>query len=283
MKRHRIVLTRITLTALLLAIACGQSDGAEPSWKSLPVHLEGGIVVYGDSRSGHDEHRRIVEGIEHVRPLAVFHTGDLVNEGTDPGDWQIFDGITADLLARTAFYPALGNHERESDLYFDHFDLPGNERWYTVALPPMKFIVLDTESSLAVGSTQYQWLRSQLETADAGDALAAVFHYPPYSTGYHAEDEKGLRKSIVPLFEAYDVDVVFTGHDHDYERSLVNGVVYVVTGGGGGPLRGRSRSSPFSQVFASVYHFCALYVEEGKIMVDVWDSNVNLVDRFEVE
>jgi len=43
---------------------------------------------------------------------------------------------------------------------------------------------------------------------------------------------------LVPLFELYDVDMVFTGHDHNYEHGEVNGIHYVVTGGGGAPLYG---------------------------------------------
>ncbi|MCK4236104.1 MAG: metallophosphoesterase [Candidatus Krumholzibacteria bacterium] len=57
-------------------------------------------------------------------------------------------------------------------------------------------------------------------TVEKDRFIAAIFHHPPISTGPHTEDEMGLRKTIVPLFERYGVDVVFNGHDHIYERSL---------------------------------------------------------------
>jgi 3',5'-cyclic AMP phosphodiesterase CpdA len=252
----------------------------------LPSYLAGGVAVYGDSRSGHDAHRRIVEGIERINPAAVFHTGDLVNNGAKKANWKTFNEITADLQFNTPFYPAIGNHEKPNDpstLYFEQFDLPGNERWYTKDINGISFVVLDTDSSLAVGSDQYEWLNARLESMDAHRTIAVVFHYPPFSTGNHGGDEKGLKYSIVPLFEKHDVDLVFSGHDHNYERSMVNGIHYLVTGGGGAPIRKQARKSPESQLFIQAHHFCVIYREGGKLMVDVWSSDVLLIDQFVVD
>jgi predicted phosphodiesterase len=275
------------MTIVVLFLSCGSSSG---TGIDLPDYLSGGIAVYGDTRSGYSAHRQVVAGIKSVQPTAVFHTGDLVLQGSNQANWNMFHNITSELLASTPFYPAVGNHEHPNSsntLYFDQFTLPGNERWYTVDLDGIRFIVLDTVSDIAdTTSEQYQWLDSELQSVSADSTVAVFFHYPPYSTGKHSEDEKNLRQSIVPLFEKHDVDVVFNGHDHNYERSEINGITYVVTGGGGAPLRdqdaGKVGSYDSSLLYVKAHHFCVIYRNEGRVMVDVWSKDVELIDQFEV-
>ncbi len=239
------------------------------------------IVVLGDTRTGHAIHQQVVNELMECKPIAVFHTGDLVNNGYMPSDWNIFNEITSEMRARSEFFPALGNHEFMSPLYFDNFVLPGNEQWYSVDRNGIHFIILNTCVDIDVSSEQYNWLVTDLQNvADSIKFVAAVFHHPPYSTGMHTEDEMGLRDILVPLFEEYDVDIVFNGHDHDYERSYCGGIYYIVTGGGGAPLRGQARTHPCSQIFESRYHFCRLSIIGSALKVNVYDQNGELFDQF---
>ncbi|MGD8353145.1 MAG: metallophosphoesterase [Pseudomonadota bacterium] len=287
--RNPLIIVLMLLTVLFSVSSCG--DGAPGDWADLPGYLDGGIVVYGDSRTGHREHRWLVEGMATLGPEAVFHTGDLVTDGRLADNWITFNDIASQLPSGTPIYPALGNHEHESELYFDNFELPGNERWYAVDdLPGVKFIVLDSGSDLSSAtnadpaSEQYAWLESELKSSVSDTVYTLVaFHYPLYSTGYHGSDEKDLADDLVPLFEQYGVDAVFNGHDHDYERSTVDGIRYIVTGGGGAPLRNQAGTSEYSDVFAKAYHFCVLYFDqEGKLMAEAWSAEVKLIDRFEI-
>lgn len=288
--------SKIILTALVSVFvsvsACG--GGSSADWGDLPDHLNGAVVIYGDSRTGHEMHQWLVEGMASIGPQAVFHSGDLVTNGLLADQWLTFNNIVSVIPTGTPFYPALGNHERESQLYFDNFELPGNERWYSVHnIDGINFIVLDTGSSLAPAtsatpaSPQYQWLESELSSAVSASAYTIVtFHYPLYSTGQHGSDEKGVRDDLVQLFERYGVDAVFNGHDHDYERFTVAGIRYIVTGGGGAPLRDQDRSHPdlaLSEKYVKSYHFCLLYFDgEGKLQVEVWSDKVKLIDQFEI-
>ncbi len=267
----------------LVSTACGGSSSAD--WADLPDYLSGGVVIYGDSRTGHSKHKWLMGGMASLVPSAVFHTGDLVNNGRLSSNWTTFNNIASQLSSGTPIYPALGNHEYESQLYFDNFELPGTERWYSVDdIEGFNFIILDTESDLSVASSQYQWLQSELTSSfSSTDFTIVTFHYPLYRTGRYGGDEKSIRDDLVPLFEQYGVDAVFSGHDHDYERSTVNGIRYIVTGGGGAPLRDQAGTSEFSELYVKSYHFCVLYYDgNDKLMVEAWDDSVRMIDSFEV-
>lgn len=148
----------------------------------------------------------------------------------------------------------------------------------------LHFIILDSNSDCSIGSEQYLWLESDLQNINEDiKFVIAIFHHPPFSTGSHTEDEKGLRQSIVPLFEQYGVDIVFNGHDHDYERLLYNNIYYIVNSGGGAPLRNQARTSSYSQLFIKAYHFCKLTINEDQLIIEVYDINSNLIDEFVID
>ncbi|UCD18434.1 MAG: metallophosphoesterase [Candidatus Zixiibacteriota bacterium] len=275
--KHLKILSLFLAGLIIFRFSC--SDLAKAPDKQPGDH----IVVYGDSRSNSAAHTRVVKAIEEIRPKTVFHTGDLVADGSNAVQWEIFNAITADLRFFAAFYPALGNHENNSPLYFNNFKLPNNERWYSIAIDQILFIILDSNSDCSEESEQYLWLKNELE--QVGDTIAfviTVFHHPPYSTGPHIEDEMGLRETFVPLFEQYGVDAVFTGHDHIYERTVHNGIYYIVTGGGGAPLYDQARYSPESLIFIKAYHFCRLSGDKDRLVIDIFTPDLETLDHFTV-
>jgi len=239
------------------------------------------IVIYGDSRTGHDNHRRLVNAILKLKPAVVFHTGDLVENGRRPEDWLIFNAITAGLLKSAEFYPALGNHENRSPLFFNNFNLTHNECWYSLERNGIHFTVLDTTAPLNVGSKQYKWLKSDL--SGIGKRIkfrVVIFHHPLFDAAKDKEDEKKLRPALLPYFKRYGINVVFCGHSHNYQRFLYNNIYYIVTAGGGAPLHGQKRASPYLQKFLKTYHFCVLSNEDNFLVIKVFDINLNLIDEF---
>jgi len=246
----------IVLSAVLFLLLSCHGAGKISTPPGGERALRAPIVIYGDSRTNHDIHREIIKAISSVRPEVVFSTGDLVENGNVSSQWDTFTRIISILPEGCRFYPAIGNHEAGSKRYFELFDLPGNGHWYTVQKGEITFFMLDSNEPLLPGSEQYEWLERSLKNC-ATRFKIAILHHPPFSSGPHVEDEKNLRNSIVPLFEKYGVQAVFSGHDHDYERSMYNGTYYIVSGGGGAPLYDSSRANAYSEFFAKVYHFCA--------------------------
>ena len=199
------------------------------------------FVVYGDTRDGHEAHRNLVNLILKQNPEFVLQTGDLVH-GSTPRLWSIYDAITAPMRARFPVYLARGNHDVGGHLYTDHVTQPftsGNKLYYSFDRSGSHFISLAVDELTAYGrgSKQYAWLSGDLARAAAGSArhIFVFFHVAPYSIGSHGSD-LDVRKELTPLFDRYGVTAVFNGHDHNYYRTVRNGIPYVVSGGGGAPL-----------------------------------------------
>ncbi len=197
------------------------------------------FAVYGDCRSRTAEHQSVVDSMVTVSPDFYLNTGDLVEDGSNSSQWDSFFEIETELMKTTTLFPSLGNHEYGHANYFDLFYLPGNERWYSFDYGNAHFTCLqiDVFTDYSVGSEQYLWLEQDL--AGSNQTWKFVFfHIAPYSSGTHGNDVNVLAvRDVLPsLFEEHKVDMVFSGHDHDYERSLINDVTYIVSGGGGAPL-----------------------------------------------
>jgi len=203
------------------------------------------FVVYGDNRPWDDgthrpptAHTDVLNLIQQIGPDFYISTGDIVNKPDKQSDWDLFFDESRELMRNTTLFPVLGNHEGDNIRYFDYFSLPGNEKWYSFTYGNSYFIVLDTNqwTDFGPGSEQYQWLENELETASNTSYWKFVFlHHPPYSTIGHASDFE-VRLQLCPLFEAHGVSMVFGGHNHSYEHTLVNDIHYIITAGGGAPL-----------------------------------------------
>ncbi|MBI5366291.1 MAG: metallophosphoesterase [Planctomycetes bacterium] len=231
------------------------------------------FVAYGDSRTSLGMHRKVARDIGASDPAFILTVGDLVEDGNNYDLWQqdFFDPLR-DVISRIPIFTTLGNHERHSNNYFNFFALPGNESWYSFDYGDAHFICLDSNSPYEAGTEQYRWLEADLAAAAAATWKFVWFHHPVFSSGQHGDTDRA-KTLLVPLFERHHVDVVWNGHDHDYERNFKDGIYYVVTGGGGVPLYPRTvshahwsfwRANRYSQVFKGLlegaWHHCVVEV-----------------------
>jgi acid phosphatase type 7 len=201
------------------------------------------IGVYGDVRGGHDTHKRLVDAMlaEGLDVIAV--TGDMVLRGTDGGDWQKFFAVTRELLAQIHYVPAIGNHDvgltnGEADVLSlppGPPNRPDRTYWFSTNLADIHLVFLD--SNAYDRTEQEQWLETDLAAARAANARAilAFTHDGPYARGTHRGNETA-RTRYVPILAKYHVDLLFSGHDHIYQRGEAGGVRYIVSGGGGAGL-----------------------------------------------
>jgi hypothetical protein len=169
------------------------------------------------------------------------------------------------------FFPCLGNHDWYSPgakPYLDYFSLPNNERYYDVVLGPLQIFALDSDPTEPDGTTpesiQGRWLQERLATSVAPWRLV-YFHHPPYSTGQH-----GSSLYMRWPFAEWGASIVYSGHDHTYERFDVAGFPYIVNGVGGNVLYELGEPLPESRVRHADVH--------GLVLVTATDTE--LVSRF---
>ena len=138
------------------------------------------------------------------------------------------------LDAGVTFQAAIGNHDERGTIDYGPLSMSG-QRYYTYVRRQVRFFVLDTN---VLDVPQQRWFESALAAAQEPWRIA-YFHHPLYGNAGRHGSAVDLRVLLEPLLLKYGVSVVFTGHDHVYERlKPQKGITYFVTGSGGKLRRG---------------------------------------------
>jgi len=169
----------------------------------------------------------------------VIMLGDNMYGGQSPQDFvQKFEKPYAELLAAgVKFQASLGNHDRPENVSYKFYNM-GGQRYYTYARNNVRFFVID---STQVDPKQLEWLEGALRDAKE-DWKIPYFHHPLYSDAARHGSSVDLRVLLEPLFTKYGVNVVFSGHDHVYERiKPQKGIYYFVSGSAGQLRKGNMR------------------------------------------
>lgn len=253
--------------AATLTVSCsGQNKEEKTLFAENHVALELKVpasfhfVAFGDTRF-HDPadaeaanaaiRQALVAAIDKENPAFVSIGGDVVYNGYDAKDWQVWDTETAVWREhKIPIYPAIGNHDLHGNLqtalgnYFARFPELKQSRYYSVRLGNTVMLVLDSALDETSGP-QGDWLRDQLDHLPSStDFVFMIFHHPPYTSssddktfggGHSARpSEQALGRYLEERQQKLRARiVVFNGHVHNYERNEHGGVTYFVTGGGG--------------------------------------------------
>jgi len=152
------------------------------------------------------------------------------------------------------------------------------ERYYTYRCgrQSVRFFVLDSNY---MTPEQVEWLEGALR--DSHDRWKiAYFHHPIYSTGLHGSDVE-LRRTLEPLFVRHGVNVVFSGHEHFYQRlKPQHGVRYFVSGGAGKLRRGDIATDPAltAKGYDRGYHFMVVEIAGDALFFQVIADDGSTVD-----
>jgi hypothetical protein len=243
--------------------------GADQYFKTAPATTEPfRFVVFGDTRGPVDSCRSapgwnsVAHLMDRLHPAFVVGTGDYVAHGERPECWRSWIDASGGLFRHTPFFPAIGNHDYDHQIYTgeQNAGLVNFTRWF--ALPPgpqpgvltsyyaftyghSRFIVYDDYQARGPGSPQPSWLERELKAARSAPEIQHVFvvnHTTFEGVGSFCRadspdhNQATNRATVEPLLERYEVDASFAGHEHDYSRVVRHGIQHVVTGGGGAPL-----------------------------------------------
>jgi hypothetical protein len=285
------------LFALLLLSAClpqgtaGPADvrtqftSSTPLALTLPNHEDSlKFAVLGDWGDGSRAQFQMAAMMKAVHDLFpyefVITVGDNIYGSERPQDFRRKFEIPYKALldADVKFYASLGNHDSREQRSYELFNM-GGDLYYTMrpGRGNARFFALETSY---LDAEQIAWIEKQL-TGSRDDWKIMYFHHPPYSSGGRHGSNARIREVLEPLFVKHNVSVVFTGHDHFYERiKPQQGIVYFVTGSGGKLRRGdlRGGSALTEKGFDTDLAFLVAEIKDDEMHFNVVSRTGQIVD-----
>ncbi len=247
-----------------------------------------GFIAMGDSGDASSDQLAVLEQMFTVDHDFIVHVGDIAYGSGTLGEFEANHfAVYSPLLELVPFFPAPGNHEYKTDRaapYLSVFEVPENgdpvdpERYYSFDYGPIHFASIDTNE---LDDAQVAWLADDLAATD--QPYVVVFgHHPPYSSGDHGSSE-GVRARLAPILAENHVQLMLTGHDHHYERTNpIEGVTYIVTGGGGVGTRPTGWSS-FTALACEVLEFVYFDYDGGDLVLHAIDGTGEEFDNLLIE
>jgi len=265
-----------------------------------PAGVPAYFTVFGDNQNGPDHFVQVANDMREWGPNLVLGVGDHVQDGADPAlpPLQLFEPAES-LFSEIPFYAALGNHDWGSPWFFDYFDYPHPDvegekaNYYSFTWGNTFFLVLNTNSLLCplgeIAVPQSKWLKETLASPGAAQATwrVAYAHEPGWSESWspgncYYDGNPCIRNFVLPLLAEHGFHLYFAGHTHAYERGMVDGIVHIITGGGGGSLDEWCTDLPSTSVIYQEHHF--LRVEAGcdSLVVEAQDISGVVFDWVEL-
>lgn len=229
------------------------------------------FAVFGDTRTRHGVHASVVDQVVKEDVDFVIHTGDMVHRGGVRELWDLFFQIERPLLANAPVFPSIGNHDVGRRQYYERYFLLGElgngRRYYFSDWNNIRLVAVDGSIEGREGSQQYAFAARALKQAsDRGMFTIMYLHWPPYSSGYHGS-QLAVREPITALARRYGVELVVTGHDHIYERTIpIDGTTYLVSGSAGAPTR-NVKPSWFTASTRTEPHYVLIDVEAERLIM----------------
>jgi len=225
---------------------------------SLAMPQSFSFVVFGDNRDGDKVFMDLITKVNHEKDLAfAVNTGDFVSWGKESG-YKNYLRMISNLNIK--LYNVPGNHDlvKHGYQYFKKYFGP---YYYSFDYMNAHFIILNNAFRQSFHPKQFSWLKKDLATTDQ-DNIFVFLHKPTFDpTELYAGQIMSSRetvKQLMRVFKKYKVDYVFAGHIHGYAKAKRDGVVYVVTGGGGAPIH-------LSKDFGGFHHYVRIDVVGDQI------------------
>lgn len=290
-------------TTYYFVIRSGKDTTKEFHFKTAPKTESFELLFGGDSRSDRPMRRemnKIMKQMFQTNPniYALVHGGDYIANGFSWKQWKAWMDdhqlTTTDEGRVLPIIPTRGNHELSRALFNDIFIYPGNiirPNYYTTKIGDFSLINLNT--NWVAGGPQKWWLKKELKKAAKNSKwIVTNYHRPAYPAVKKAGRAK---KHWVPLFEDYQVDIVFESDGHTLKRTapiyrdkvdFERGITYVGEGGLGVKQRIPKRKDEWyfqSPGYAvSAHHVMKLRVESEKMIYSVHTADLKLFDQMEI-
>ncbi len=185
-----------------------------------------------------------------ANPDFVSNCGDFTNDSTNE-EWDFYDAAFGAMNKNYTIVPVAGNHDGLGVEYWfnNMFALDTAESVqvkdgvnYSFDYGNAHFAVLNTNDILSISNAQLEWLKNDMNSTDK-DWKIVFMHKSPYSLGKDAKwpDALYLQECLPSIMAECNVDMVMSGHDHQYLRTKAltngqldpNGTTWVLSGTAG--------------------------------------------------
>lgn len=236
----------LLLAGLFLACSGSPASGPDPDDDDPPVGevLVGAGDIAACDSDGDEATAALLDEIDGT----VFTSGDnAYPDGTREDFQSCYEPSWGRHLSRTR--PAPGNHDYntpDAAPYYEYFGAragPPGRGYYSYRLGSWQVLSLNSNVPAGRQSDQMEWLQAELST-HTGSCTLAYWHHPLFSSGDNGSDDH--MKSVWEVLDTAGVDLIVTGHDHNYERfapqdaegnATALGIRQIVVGSGGEGLR----------------------------------------------
>jgi predicted phosphodiesterase len=246
------------------------------------------FIVYGDSRTGPSNHRRLVKQMKKHKVDFVVHCGDLVTKGNKYEQWgPQFFGPLRGLAETVPVYIAKGNHEGDSGNYEKLLVPKGRKNSFGFDYGPVHYFCADNVTEGLKDDVQLNLIIADAVASDAQWKFVS-YHVPSVNFGGHWS-AWGYPEALPGLSEA-GIDFVVAGHSHMYERfrpvappdgSDGSYVTYITSGGGGVYMHGIAPNI-YHAVTKKKHHFCLFDIKGNKLTMDTIGIDGRVIDHIEV-
>ncbi len=243
------------------------------------------FLVFGAGGLQNPERKILSSALSKVVCDFSLYTGEFVNESENPNQWYSWFKDFLGVLINKPMMACLGDEDGNSSFYYNLFEFPGNEKYYSFNYNNIHFTILDAllnETDVSF-SDQIDWLLEDLQNNEKPWTIV-LQHFPLFTSTeeFHLGKYLSLQSYLQPIFESSGVDIVISGHDHFYERLTNNNISYIITGGGGSPLE---QINPIyivnqSEFIKSIFHGMLIDVFDSQIFIRSFDTDLNIIDYY---
>ncbi len=242
------------------------------------------FAVVGDNRDGERVYRQLIQAMAGRKPDFLINLGDMIPHPREK-EWQTFFEISKPI--NLPFFPVVGNHDvgmtaMGAEIYRKQFSLPDGRAYYSFRAGRVLFIVLDSEEAKGkIIKEQRAWLEDTLLSSKEASKFIFI-HRPLFLpknsllTGRVLDKYPLERDNLHQLFLKTKVKAVFAGDDHRYDRREKDGILYLISGGGGAPLTAFEASGGY-------YHYIWISVQKERVEGETVDLDGKVQDRFVIE
>jgi len=230
----------------------------------------------------------------------VAFVGDYGEFDDDVADYNFIMQQTAKFSNRIPLVPINGNHDGEGNMtqYAKLFNIslynassygiPNNipsKHYYSFNYSNVQFVMAeiadtgDTDPTKAFNFEHDLWLNKTLEAGQSMDHRVLMFHRAMYSA--NGNDDTLIRR-FMPIILKYNVSLVFHGHEHVYERFLVEGHTITVLGGGGALVNAMGYYQDITQNLAIGPSYTRLFFDGPNVSLRTYTPRGTLVDQVDL-